>query len=70
MEHCWIPEKENLQICWGGNGTCPDSRKSEFPNLCGWKLGISDPKKMNFQICLGGNVTRQDSRKSEFPNLI
>jgi len=72
MGHVGIPGKVNLQICVGGNGTCPDSRKSlsEFPNLSGGKLGMSRSRnKVNSQFCLGGNGACPDSRKSEFPNL-
>jgi len=29
--------KDDLNICWDGKGTCPDSNKCEFPNLLGGK---------------------------------
>ena len=45
MGHVPIWEKVNCRILFGGNEKRQDLRKGEFPNMSGWKMGISGPQQ-------------------------
>jgi len=63
MGHVRIPSKVNFQICLGGNGTCRDSRKSEFPNLIWRKWSCPDPRMSGFANLLWGKWGMFGSQK-------
>ena len=59
----------NFQICLGGNGVCPDVKKSDFPICLGGSGAFPDFRKRNLQICLGGSWTHRIPYIGKFPYL-
>jgi len=56
----------NVHICWGGNGTCPDSTQSEFTDVFRGKLSMSRfHKKWISNTAWGGNETHWIPEKGE-----
>jgi len=55
MGHVWISQKVNFQICLDGNAS-PDSRKSDFPDLCGWTWDMSGFQKKRIDRSVWGKI--------------